>query len=128
MTTPFYCVLVAWVLIYLPKIGTSIGMARQPGGYDNKHPRAQQAQLSGWPARAHAAHLNSFETFPAFAAAVIVAHLAGADPRRASLLSLTFVITRALYFVAYVANVDKLRSTLWGIGILATFGLFVIGV
>ena len=64
MTTPFICVLVAYLLIYLPKLPLSAAMAKQPGGYDNKDPRGQQAKLDGWGARARAAHYNGFEAFP----------------------------------------------------------------
>lgn len=118
--------LIAWLLAYAPKIPLSVVMARQPEGYDNKLPRAQQDRLTGMGARARGAHLNSFEAFPPFAAAVIVAHLGGGDPRRASLLAIAFVAARVLYIAAYLANLDKLRSTLWTIGMLATGGLFLL--
>lgn len=124
MTTPFICVLIAFVVIYLPKLPLSVAMARQPEGYDNKHPRKQQSQLEGWGARAAAAHLNAFEAFPGFAAAVIIAHLAGASDYRASILSVAFVVARTLYVVAYLANQDYLRSAIWGIGFLCTVALF----
>ncbi len=35
-------------------------------GYDNKHPREQQSKLTGFGARALAAHQNCFESLPAF--------------------------------------------------------------
>lgn len=124
MTTPFICVLVAFLLIYLPKLPLSVAMARQPGGYDNKDPRGQQAELKGWGSRARAAHYNGFEAFPAFAAAVMVAHLSGADDYRASVLSIAFVVARTLYVGAYLADQDYLRSAIWGIGFLCTIALF----
>lgn len=126
MTTPFLCVFLAYVLAYLPKIASSVAMARLPGGFDNRHPRTQQAQLTGWGARAHAAHLNGFEAAAPFAAGVIIAHLCGVDPHRASVLSIGFVAARAAYVLAYVADLAYLRSTLWGVGVLATAGLFVL--
>jgi uncharacterized MAPEG superfamily protein len=126
MTTPFWCVLAAWVLAYAPKIVSSVAMSRQPGGYDNKQPRAQQAKLSGWGARAHNAHLNGLENFAPFAAAVLVAHVGGGDPRRASLLAISYVVARTLYIVAYLADSDRLRSVLWTLGFLATAALFVL--
>jgi uncharacterized MAPEG superfamily protein len=126
MTTPFVCILLAWVLAYAPKLASSVAMYRQPGGYDNKHPRAQQAKLEGWGARAQAAHMNGLENFPAFGIAVLVAHVGGADPRRAGLLAISYVIARALYVIAYVANVDRLRSILWTLGLAATAALMVL--
>lgn len=124
MTTPFICVLVAYLLIYVPKVPLSAAMAKRPEGYDNKHPRTQQAKLEGWGARARAAHENGFEAFGGFAAAVVVAHLAGASDYRASVLSIAFVVARALYIAAYLANQDYLRSAIWGIGLLCTLALF----
>lgn len=124
MTTPFLCVLIAFVLIYVPKVPLSVAMARSPGGYDNKDPRAQQAKLEGMGARARGAHYNGFETFPPFAAAVFVAHLSGASDHRATILSVAFVVARALYVAAYLADLDYLRSAIWGIGVLCTVALF----
>jgi uncharacterized MAPEG superfamily protein len=126
LTTPFLCVFLAYVLCYVPKLGSSVAMARQPGGFDNRHPRAQQAQLRGWGARAHAAHLNGFEGAAPFAAGVIIAHLAGLDPHRASVLAITFVVARAAYVLAYVADLSYLRSTLWGLGVLVTSGFYLL--
>jgi uncharacterized MAPEG superfamily protein len=124
MTTPFVCVLIAYLLVYVPKLPLSVAMARQPGGYDNKDPRAQQAKLEGMGARARGAHYNGLEAFPAFAAAVLVAHVAGAADHRASILAISFVVARSLYIAAYLADLDYLRSAIWGIGFLCTVALF----
>ncbi len=124
MTTPFICVLIAFLLIYVAKVPMAVAMAKQPGGYDNKHPREQQAKLEGMGARARAAHSNGFEAFAPFAAAVLVAHAAGATDHRATILSVAFVVARALYLGAYLANLDALRSAIWGIGFLCTAALF----
>ena len=125
MTTPFVCVLIAFVLIYVPKIPLSVAMARLPEGYDNKNPRAQQDKLDGFGARARGAHLNGFEAFPPFAAAVFVAHLGGAAAdHRASILAIAFVVARSLYIGAYLMDLDYLRSAIWGIGMLCTVALF----
>jgi uncharacterized MAPEG superfamily protein len=127
MTTPFACVFVAFLLIWIPRVAVVVAIRRSGLAYDNKHPRKQQATLEGFGARAQACHQNAFEGFPLFAAAVSIAHLAGADPRRSSVLAITYVVSRVVYTVAYLANTDYLRSTVWTIGLLATFGLFVLG-
>ncbi len=124
MATPYLCILIAWLLCYAPKLVSSAAMAKQPEGYDNKHPRQQQAKLQGWGARAHAAHLNGFEAFAPFAAAVLVAQVGGGDPRRVAMLSIAFVISRVVYIAAYLADLDYLRSMLWLLGLLATAALF----
>jgi uncharacterized MAPEG superfamily protein len=126
MTLPLACIGIAFVLVYLPKMVSSIAMSKMPGGYDNKEPRAQQAKLAGWGARAHAAHLNGFEAFAPFAAAVLVAVVARADPRWTNILALTHVGARAVYPFIYIANLGLVRSTIWGVGFVATLALFAL--
>lgn len=124
MDVHLWCIVAAWFLVYLSKVPVVAAMARA-GGYDNHHPRAQQAQLTGWGARALASHLNGFETFAPFAAAVLVARLAGGPMPIVDGLAVVFVASRLLYVACYLADWSSLRSTVWGVGFLATFGLFL---
>jgi uncharacterized MAPEG superfamily protein len=126
MTIPLFCVFVAFLLTMASKGPVALAMARQPGGYDNKTPREQQASLQGWGRRAVAAHLNSFEAFPAFAAAVLVASIAAGDPVWTARLSVVFVIARALYVPLYVFDFDRMRSLVWTVGFGSTVGIFLL--
>lgn len=126
MSVPFLCILAAFLVVLASKIPVAVAMARQPGGYDNHHPRDQQAVLQGWGRRALAAHLNGFEAFPAFAAAVLVAVLAGADPLWTTRLAVLFVAARALYVALYILDLSSLRSLVWSVGFGATVALFVL--
>ena len=110
MTIPFFCVFLAFLLNIISKGPVAIAMAQQSGGYDNKNPRDQQASLDGWGRRAVAAHLNSFEAFPAFAAAVLVAVVAGADPAWTMRLAVTFIVARTLYLPLYLLDQRRTRS------------------
>ena len=125
MPVPFLCILIAFALCYAPKWPLAIAQARQ-GGYDNRLPRQQQDKLDGWGARARNAHLNSFESFPAFAAAVIVAHLCGVDERRASILAIFFVVSRVVYIGVYLADLPRLRTTVFSLGMVSIATLFVL--
>ena len=127
MTTPLWCIGVAWLLIFVPRPIVAAGQARQPEGYDNRDPRDQQARLTGAPRRALAAHQNALEGFPPFAAAVVVAHLTAADPAIASALAITYCVARLLYTFLYITGQGTLRSLVWGIGATATAGLFLAG-
>ncbi len=61
--------------------------------------------LKGLGRRANAAQLNSFEVTPAFAAAVIVAHLAGnAELVTINVLAVLFITSRLLYIICYLAD------------------------
>jgi uncharacterized MAPEG superfamily protein len=126
MTIPFWCLLVA---ILMPYVLAGVGgyfRQKQFGGIDNKYPRLQKAQLEGAGARAAGAEQNAFETLPVFATAVLVSHLAGADPARAALFSEIFVATRVLHAIFYLANIDALRSLSFLLGFACCVALFVI--
>ncbi len=126
MTIPLACIFAAFLLIYLPKLPVSVAMAKRPGGYDNRHPRDQQASLEGWGRRAAAAHANGFESFAPFAAAVITAHLVQADAHWTAILAITHVAARTVYPAVYIAGIHVLRSAVWSVGFGATVGIFVL--
>jgi uncharacterized MAPEG superfamily protein len=128
VTIPLLCVSLAFLLVYLPKIPLSVAMAKSPGGYNNRHPRDQQAALEGWARRAAAAHANGFESFAPFAAAVFTAHLVQADAHTSAVLAIVHVAARTIYPVVYIADIHVLRSTVWCIGFGATVGLFLVGI
>jgi len=125
MSIPILCLIFSALLILITKIPVAMAMA-QDGGYDNRHPREQQARLSGFGARALAAHKNMLEAFPVFAAGVLVALWSGADGTWPSALAVTFVLARAVYTILYLADFSVLRSLAWGVGYGASIGLMVL--
>ena len=75
--------------------------------------------------RAHAAHLNGFESFPAFVAGVLMAQLAGVPHATITVLAIVFVIARVLHGVFYIGNVQALRSLVWLVGFASALALIV---
>jgi len=127
MTYPFYCLFAALLLAYLSKFPLAIAMAKEgEKGYDNRHPRDQQARLTGWGRRALAAHQNGFEITPVFAAAVITAHLFQADAYWSAVWAATFVVSRFLYVFLYIRDVNILRSLVWTVGLVCCVALFIL--
>jgi uncharacterized MAPEG superfamily protein len=129
MTTPFACVLIAFLLIWAARIPVFVALGKHEGGFDNSHPHRQLVQLArreGFGARAVGAYRGLGEAFAPFAAGVVIADLAGADPRRSSVLAIAFVVCEVVYVAAYLANIDYLRAFVWLIGFLATIGLFAL--
>lgn len=126
MPFALWCVVVAFALNMFSKLPVAMAMHRQPGGYDNRHPRDQQAALTGWGRRALAAHQNSFEAFPPFAVGVVVAIIAHADPQWTDRLAAVFIMARCLYIPLYLADVDRLRSLVWSVGFFATLCLYLL--
>lgn len=128
MTVALWCILIA---IFLPYLCT--GVAKFSGGKfglkQNHDPRAFLDSLEGVARRAHSAQLNSFEVTPAFAAAVIVAHLAGnADLVTINVLAVLFITSRLLYIICYLADWAILRSLVWAIGMGLIVSFFVVSV
>lgn len=123
MTTAYWCVLAAALMPYV-----AVSIAKSGGErFDNSNPRLWLEKQQGFRARANAAQANSFEAFPFFAAAVIVAHLAQAPQDRIDALAVMFVLARAAFIVFYVADWHWARSIVWTIGIVATITIFVSG-
>ena len=123
MTVAFWCVLIA---IFLPYLCT--GVAKFSGGKfgprQNHDPRVFLETLEGFAKRAHSAQLNSFEVTPAFAAAVIIAHLAGnAELVTINVLAVLFITSRLLFIICYLADWAILRSLVWfvGMALIASF-------
>lgn len=118
MSVPFWSVFISALLIFLAKAPVAKAMKAEAGRYDNHHPRAQQARLSGFGARALAAHLNSFEAFPLFAVGVLMAHVTQTHGALVDALAVTFVVARVLYLLCYWADLHWQRSLVWSVGLL----------
>jgi uncharacterized MAPEG superfamily protein len=121
MTTAYWCVLLAILLPYV-----TVGIAKWTRRYDNVAPRDWEATLEGRARRAYHAHLNHFEALPAFAAAVIIAHLAPAPQGSVDAIAVAFVAVRIAYTGAYLADRATLRSLLWMAGMGCVVALFVV--
>ncbi len=121
MTISFLCVLIAGLVPYVGTMAAKWGFRR----YDNHNPRQWLSEQTGFRARGNAAQANSFEAFPFFAAGVIIATLAHADPALTDLLSVIFVVARVGYIVCYVADKATLRSVFWLVGLLSVVALFI---
>jgi uncharacterized MAPEG superfamily protein len=122
MSFAFAMILLAAIAPYV-----TVGFAKGGAGaaYDNAAPRDWAARQDAWRARAIAAHQNHFESFAPFAAGVVVAILAGADPMLIDALAGSFVALRVLYTLAYVKGAATLRSLLWSLGFFCVVALFL---
>jgi uncharacterized MAPEG superfamily protein len=124
MTTPFWCLLVALLLPYVLAGVGGYYRGRQFGSVDNHNPREQTAKLEGAGARAAAAQKNAWEALAAFTAAVLVAHLAGADPGQSSTAAVVFVAARVLHPIFYIRDLPPLRSLSFLVGVVCCLWLF----
>jgi len=123
MTLVISCIIFAALLPMMTKAPLGYFQTQQPGGYDNRHPRAQQQALTGAGQRALAAHQNAFEAFPPFAVGVLLALWAQAPIGQVQVLCLVHIAARIAYPILYLADIDKLRSLSWGVGMVASIWL-----
>lgn len=121
MTIALWCVLVA---AFLPLLFTAL--AKSGKGFDNAKPRDYLEHTTDWRRRSYWAHLNGFEAYPPFAAAVIIAHVIAGANETANLLAIAFIGLRLAYGACYIANLALLRSLIWFGATLCTVGLFVV--
>lgn len=126
MTTAYLCVVIAALLPFL-----FTGIAKISGSkgrdYDNNRVRDFQDSLEGFSKRAHWAHLNSFEAFPPFAAAVIIAHQLGADPQWLNGLAVAFIVLRLVYGLCFLKDWATARSLAWIAALGCTLAIFFLG-
>ena len=118
MTVAIWCVLVAALLPYVPFALVS----RQ---VDQRAPRIAALQLEGLAACAHGAHLNAFEAFPFFAAAVIVSQVVEGASATVAWLAIAFVVARIGHIGFYLADRPSLRSACFTLGLLLTAAIFI---
>lgn len=119
MSTLIICLFIAAILPYLVKLPMAYAMYKT-GGYNNQYPRAQQAALQGFGARAVAAHQNSFEALLIFSIAVLTALITNNVSLMVENLAITFILTRIIYLMLYLLNWSSLRSLVWAIGFICS--------
>ena len=127
MTIAFWTLLAAIAFPWLMAVIKKSALASN-GYYNNSAPRAGLENLQGVSQRALWAEKNSFEILPAYIAAVVVAHMAGAVQAYIDLIAILFITTRALYALCYLMNWATLRSIVWTLGLICIVSLFVISV
>ena len=124
MAIAYWCILIASLLPYV-----WVFIAKSSGErYNNRNPRAWVHKQEGnyKVQRANAAHLNGFEAFPAFVAGVLMAQLANVPANLVTPLAIGFVIARVLHGVFYLADLPRLRSLIWLLGMLCAVALMVL--
>lgn len=124
MTIALWCVLVAALLPFCFTMTAKAGGRFTPRA--NHKPREFLEAIQGWPKRAHWAQQNSFEAFPMFAAAAIIAHVVAGPNSTANLLALLFIACRIFYGLCYLLDWATIRSLAWFGGIVCVIGLFVV--
>jgi len=125
MTILAWCLFIGALLPLLAKGPVAYAMNKL-GGYNNNHPREQQSKLTGFGARALAAHQNAFESFILFAPAVLLAIATNNNSDIIQQLAITHIVARVLYNVLYLMNIGILRSLVWGVATISSFSIMYV--
>lgn len=116
MSLIIICIALVVFMPLLAKIPLGVAM-HKANGYNNKQPRQQQETLSGFGARALAAHKNCYEAIAYFCPTAILVQALNEHTIYSVWLCVAFVVSRLLYLVFYWLDLDKLRSVAWIVGI-----------
>jgi uncharacterized MAPEG superfamily protein len=102
----------AQILIVATMRSSETGLAYNMGARDGPAPPMRPAT-----ARMQRAQANLFETLPLFAAAVLIAHVAGRESELSAWGSIAFFGARVLYVPLYAFGVPVVRSLVWGVSL-----------
>ncbi|MFC0396889.1 MAPEG family protein [Paraburkholderia rhizosphaerae] len=110
LTLLAWTLVVALIQVLVPALlrNRETGIAYNASARDA--PGAPVGKLTG---RLMRAQSNLFETLPVFAAAVLIAHVAGRDSAQTQLGAWLYLLARIVYVPLYAAGVPYLRSLVW---------------
>lgn len=121
MTIAELCLLAAVVLTIVSIMPAKLDGR---GEYDNGHPRDPRFYTPGLRARSQGAHLNGYEAFPFFAAAVILAEMRAVPQGTVNALAVAFIAARIAYVLLYLADHPTPRSMVWAVGFACNLAIF----
>ena len=123
MTFAYVCIVIALIL---PMIWAGIAKKESKIPIDNNAPRDHIRHLQGRAKNAYGVEQNSYESFPPFAIAVLVAHITGATQLSIDLLAGLYIVSRLMYIAFYLQGRGTLRSVTFMVGLIATISLFFV--
>jgi uncharacterized MAPEG superfamily protein len=123
--TPEFILLALTLVLALVQIGAAaVARTAELGGKWNAGPRDAEVPPPGKLAgRLMRAQANLFETLPLFAAAVIMAHIAGKDGALTAVGAHLYFFGRLIYLPLYAFGVAYVRSLVW---LIAAIGLVMV--
>lgn len=124
MTWELYALLTAVLLGLVHLSAASFSFKAQVGNRYTVGPRDEGLRPTGRAARLHRANLNFLETFPYFAALVLIVRLLDASGSLSLVGCALYIAGRVAFLPLYALGVPWLRTFSWNI---ATLGLVLVG-
>lgn len=122
METLLISLFIATILPIIAKAPLAYAMFKDRG-YNNRYPRSQQAGLTGFGARAKAAHENSFEALLMFSPGVLAVLALDVATEWTQYCAIAFIFARIMYLIMYWIDVHIARSLFWGVGFFASLAI-----
>jgi uncharacterized MAPEG superfamily protein len=122
MTVADWCIFGA-VLIYLLTVAPVKALGYRE--FNNATPREPTFYQTPMRARVLGAHINGIETFPFFAAAILLAELKHGGQSLIDGLAVAFLVVRIAFVLAYIGNKPTTRTLLWNLGFLLNVLIFI---
>ncbi len=107
-----------WIPYVVAQVMTN-GFLR-PENYVDPTPRP----VPLWGHRVHRAYLNALETFPPYAALVILIQLTGKANAMTAFWSMSFFWLRVAHAIVYAAAIPYIRTLIFVLGWVTVIGLF----
>ncbi len=121
MTIAEWCLFGA-VMLYLSTLAPAKALGHRE--FDNAAPRSDEFYEHPVRRRVLGAHINGIETFPFFAAAVLLAEFREAPQPWIDGLAAAFLVSRIAFVLAYVGDRATLRTMLWNVAFAFNLGIF----
>ena len=119
-------IMVYWFLLIGALMPYAVVKTMRGPAFDNAKPRDSYENAGGIQKRAHNAHLNSFEVFPFYAVAVLVALQAGMGNWLLNVLAGLWLVLRAGYIFAYLKDMPSVRSALFAAAMLLCMAIITL--
>lgn len=125
MTTELWILLASVLLGLIHLSAASFAFKAQVGNRYSVGPRDENLQPQGMAGRLHRAQWNFLETFPLFAAVVLLVFVTDSAGELSYWGAWLYIVGRVLFLPLYAGGVPWLRTFSWNI---ATLGLALVGV
>jgi uncharacterized MAPEG superfamily protein len=122
MTIADWCILGA-VLLYLLTLAPIKPLGFRD--FDNAAPRDPAFYAPPLRARVLGAHLNGVETFPFFAAAILLAEFKHGSQPLVDALAVGFLVARLAFVAAYIGDRPWTRTLIWNLGFALNVLIFI---
>jgi uncharacterized MAPEG superfamily protein len=129
MTTPLWCLFAGILLPYIWAASSLPFRLKQFGTFDFAKPREQADKLVDAGHGALGAQLNAWEALSVFAAANLIAFMAGVDPAgNWSLAAIIWLVSRVFHGVFYITNLPPLRTICFAGGLFSSLYIIILAI